>query len=273
MNDNVIITVYVVSETMMQELGHTSHPQAGVSDAEIVTIAVCAALYFRNHQERAVQVMSGMKYISKPISISRFNRRIHQLKDWLGMVLAKLGELFSQGESFVLDSLPLPVCKRVRAGRCRKVRGRAYCGYCAAKQEKFFGWRLHLVCTPEGLPVAFEMLPGAYHDLTPVHELTVGLPEGACVYGDKAYNAADDEQTILQETGVRLVPIRKKNMVAPSWADEFDLRCYRRLIETRNSQLENMGLEQLHARTNAGFEIKVLAALLGLACHNLVTSN
>jgi len=91
--------------------------------------------------------------------------------------------------------------------------------------------------------VAFEMLPGAYHDLTPVHELTVGLPEGACVYSDKAYNAADDEQTILEQTGVRLVPIRKKNMLAHSWADEFDLRRYRRLIETRNSQLENMGLE------------------------------
>lgn len=273
MNDNVIITVYVVTESMMQALGHTSHAQARVSDAEIVTIAVCAALYFRNHQERAVQVMTGMKYVSKPISISRFNRRIHQLKDWLELVLAQLGELFSQGEAFVLDSLPLPVCKRVRAGRCRQVRGRVYCGYCAAKQEKFFGWRLHLLCTPEGLPVAFEMLPAACHDLTPVHELTFGLPKGACVYTDKAYNAATDEQTILQATGVRLVPIRKQNMRPHSWADEFDLRRYRRLIETRNSQLANMGLEHLHARTNSGFEIKVLAALLGLACLNLVTSN
>ncbi|NOG65687.1 MAG: hypothetical protein HND46_19900 [Chloroflexi bacterium] len=25
--------------------------------------------------------MTGMKYVSKPISISRFNRRIHQLKE------------------------------------------------------------------------------------------------------------------------------------------------------------------------------------------------
>jgi hypothetical protein len=34
--------------------------------------------------------------------------------------------------------------------------GRAFCGYCAAKHEKFFGWRLHLVCTAEGIPVALE---------------------------------------------------------------------------------------------------------------------
>lgn len=179
-----------------------------------------------------------MKYLSKPISISRFNRRIHQLRDWLGLVLAKVGDLVAQGETFVLDSMPLPVCKRAWAWRCRKVRGR---DYCAAKQAKFFGWRLHLICTPDGLPVAFEMLPGAYHDLTPIHELTVSLPEGACVYADKAYNTAAAEASMLQQTGVHLIPIRQANMQAHSWADEYDLRQYRRLIETRYSQLENMG--------------------------------
>jgi hypothetical protein len=273
MNDKVIVTVYVVIDALMEELGHESHRQAVVSDAEILTVAVVAALYFRNHQERALQVMIGMGYLAKRISISRFNRRVHQLADWLDLGLVKLGELFARGEAFVLDSMPLPVCKRVRAWRCRKVRGVEYCGYCAAKKEKFFGWRLHLVCTPDGLPVAFEIIPGAFHDLTPIHELTVALPEGACVYTDKGYNAADDERSILMETGVRLVPIRKSNMTPHPWADEFDLRLYRRSIETRNSQLENMGVQHLHARTNAGFELKVHAALFGLACHNLCASN
>jgi len=49
--------------------------------------------------------------------------------------------------------MPVPVCKRVRARRWRTVRGRTYCGYCPAKREKFFGWRLHLVCTT-GLALA-----------------------------------------------------------------------------------------------------------------------
>ena len=65
------------------------------------------------------------------------------------------------------------------------MRGADYCGYCAAKDEKFFGWRLHLVCTPDGLPAAFEFLPAAYHDLTPLHELTVELPSCARVFADK----------------------------------------------------------------------------------------
>lgn len=64
-----------------------------------------------------------------------------------------------------------------------KVRGRAYCGYCAAKTEKFFGWRLHVICTPTGIPVSFSMLPAAFHDLTPIDELTYPLPAGARVFG------------------------------------------------------------------------------------------
>ena len=47
------------------------------------------------------------------------------------------------GEVFLIDSMPVPVCHWARARRCRKVRGRAFCGKCAAKGERFFGWRLH----------------------------------------------------------------------------------------------------------------------------------
>jgi IS5 family transposase len=66
-----------------------------------------------------------------------------------------------------------------------------------AKREKFFGWRLYLICTPDGLPVSFELLPAAYHDLASAHELTVNCPQDAAVYADKAYNRADDERSIL----------------------------------------------------------------------------
>jgi hypothetical protein len=106
----------------------------------------------------------------------------------------------------------LTVCKRVRARRCQKVRGREFCGYCAAKDEKFSGWRLHLVCTTDGIPVSFDLLPAADHDLTPVHELTVFLPPGATVLGDKGYISDPDAASILAASGVRRVSVRRKNM-------------------------------------------------------------
>lgn len=268
MNDDVIVASYVVIAEVLDLAGHRDHRLARVSDAEVLTVAVVAAAYFQNHHARALQVMQGLGYLSGRLSASRFNRRLHALAAWLEGILGLLGELFATGEVFLLDSLPLPVCRRVRAGRCRKVRGRAYCGYCAAKRERFFGWRLHLVTTPAGIPVAFTILPGSLHDLTPVHELTFGLPPDAGAYADKAYNSQADEASILADTRVRLVPIRKANMRPNLWADKLTLREHRPRIETTNSQLETMGIQRLHARTNPGFELKVLASLLALAIIN-----
>lgn len=76
----------------------------------------------------------------------------------------------------VIDNLPGPVCRRVRAGHYGKVRGRAHDGYGAATKEKIFGWRVHLVYTTSGVPVACVLLPASYHDLIPLHELRYGLP-------------------------------------------------------------------------------------------------
>ena len=179
MNATWIIAAFVVIDTIMERLDHHSDVRATIPDSEILTVAVVAAKYFANNQERAVQVMVGCGYLSGQISVSRFNRRLHALADWLCFIPSTLGELFTSGEIFVIDSLPVPVCRRVRATRNRKVRGRIYCGYCAAKREKFFGWRLHLVCRPDGVPVRFQMLPASLPDLTPVHELAYDLPVGA----------------------------------------------------------------------------------------------
>ena len=257
----------VIDETM-RALGHRSHGLAQVSDAEVLTVAVVAAKYFANHHERALQVMQGLRYLTKPLSPSRFSRRLHALGAWLRLALETLGELFARGEAFLLDSMPVPVCRRARARRCRKVRGKLFCGYCAAKREKFFGWRLHLVCTAAGVPVAFDLLPGGLRDLTPVHELTHSLPEDAAAYADKAYNSAPDEATILAERGVRLVPLRKANMRPNLWADKLALREHRKRVETLYSQLEAMGLQRLHARTNTGLELKVHASLIAAAVTN-----
>jgi hypothetical protein len=268
-----IIGIYVVIDDTMRALGHTSHRLAGVSDAEVLTVAVVAAAFFENHHARALAVLRATGYLSRALSTSRFSRRLHALADWLALVLDVLGELVAHGQAaicdFIIDSMPVPVCKRVRARRCRTIQGRAYCGYCAAKQERFFGWRLHLVCTTDGLPVAFTLLPGGWHDLTPIHELTVALPEGAWVYGDKAYNSAPDEAVIRATGGGVLVPLHKDNMAPNTRAEQCGLRTFRHAIETVNSQLAAMGLAHLHVRSVAGLEIKVHASLLALACLNI----
>lgn len=269
MNDTYIVTTYVVIDDILKAYQFQDDSRSRVSAAEILTVAVIAAKYFQNHHQQALYIMSRLGYVPL-LSASRFNRRLHALSDWLYGVVTVLGELSAQGEIFIIDSMPLPVCKRARARRCKKLRGQAFCGYCAAKREKFFGWRLHLICTATGIPVAFDLLPASQHDLTAIHELTVGLPAGSRVLGDKAFICELDAHTLLQDTGVRLVSVRRKNMMPNTWADDFDLRLYRKQIETVYSQLEKMGIQRLHTRTNLGFDLKAWASLLALAFSNFI---
>jgi hypothetical protein len=264
-----IITVFALADDLMTQLGHTSHVLADVPDAEVITVAIVAAKYFQNHHERTLCLMHQQGYLSGSLSVSRFNRRLHALHHWLGFIVETLTEVFVQGEVFIIDSMPIPTCRRARARRCRKVRGRDYCGYCAAKKEKFFGWRLHLICTPEGIPVRYTFLPGGWHDLTPIYELTLDLSVDATVFGDKGYVSEPTADFILDDNLVRLVAQPRKNMAPLAWADEYDLRQVRHAIETLYSQLESMGVQRLHARTIQGMDLKVHASLIALAVTNL----
>ncbi len=94
------------------------------------------------------------------------------------------------------------------------------------------------------------------------------LPTGATVYGDKGYHSSDDEAWLDGEWGVRLIPMRKKNMTANDETERAALRHQRAVIEGVNSQLVACGVQRLHARTAEGFAIKLLASLFALLVVN-----
>lgn len=267
MNDTYIVTAYVVLDDLLKMVQYQDDRRAHLSAAEILTVAVVAAKYFQNHHEQALYLLARLGYL-RPLSVSRFNRRLHALDEWLWQIVEVMGEVLAQGTVFVIDTLPIPLCKRVRARRCRKAQGPAFAGYCAAKQERFFGWQLHLVCDAAGVPVAFELLPAAWDELVPVQQLLAALPEGSQVVADKGYISQQDELLAYAYGGVRLIPTYRRNMRGNSPDDARLIRQHRFVIETVNSQLEKMGLQRLHARTTTGAALKVLASLIALALTN-----
>jgi hypothetical protein len=276
MDDTKIITAYCIVADTMQALHHQSDPRARVSDAEVLWIAIVSAMYFQNNHERTLWVLRHARWLSRPLSTSRFNRRLHALAAWLEFLPELVGQLFGQSEAYIIDSMPVPVCELARAPRCRKLRGRhsrAFFGRCAAKRRHFFGWRLHLIVSATGIPVSFQLLPASFHDLTPIAELTWVLPDGATLYGDAAYISAAVKRalrpTVRRPHGVRVIARHKKNMRPNTWAEREGLREHRQRVETVNAQLASMGVQRLHARTDAGLALKVLASLVAVACINL----
>ena len=83
----------------------------------------------------------------------------------------------------------------------------------------------------------------------------------------RAPHAWDDpsaDASLLYDSDVGRVPIRKKSMKRHERADDRDPHQYRKSIEAVNSQLESTGLKRLRARANGGFYVRVQATLVAL---------
>ncbi len=93
------------------------------------------------------------------------------------------------------------------------------------------------------------------------------------MFADKGYISAAVKRALrptLKRHGVHLVAKHKADMKPNTFDDWCDLKYYRHRVENANSQLESMGIQRLHARTDQGFAIKVLSSLLALACINSI---
>ena len=77
-------------------------------------MAIVTARYFQNHHEFAVCILVKLGDIP-PLRVSRFNRRLHALCDWLYGIAVLLDELCIQDEAHLIASMSQPICKRMRA--------------------------------------------------------------------------------------------------------------------------------------------------------------
>ena len=115
--DTQIVVVYCLCDDILKGLHHYEDPQRKMSDAEIMTTAIVAALYFSGNQEQARVFMQVHGYIPKMLEKSRFNRRLHKISDLFLTVFSLLGEFWKQlnEESvYVIDSFPISTCDNYR---------------------------------------------------------------------------------------------------------------------------------------------------------------
>jgi len=265
--DSQIVAVFCLCDDMLKALHHYQDKQCQMSDAEVMTTALVAALHFRGNFELARRLLQEQGYIPVMLSRSRFNRRLHRLADLFLALFSVLGETWKELNAhsiYSIDSFPIAACDNYRIPRSRRYRGEVWRGRQASKKRYFYGLKLHLLVTEHGQPVEFFLTPGSYSDTSALKLYHFDLPEGAWVIGDKAYTDYSVED-MMNEAGIHLLPFRKKNSKrpVPPWL-RYLQACYRKTIETTGSLVERLLPKSIHAVTAQGFELKV--ALFVLAC-------
>ena len=169
----------------------------------------------------------------KLLEQSQFNRRARAVaplleefrQHWLirlGMTLTCAG---------LLDTKPVPVICYHRSKKHSDFQGSAAYGYCASKEMYYFGYKLDAICTLEGLPLLYDLVPANVDERQAAETLLEKLA-GFSLFADKGFLGEDWQANIFQFTGNRIwTPKRKNQTKQQSNTFEYWLNTLRLRIE------------------------------------------
>lgn len=177
--DSQIVTIFCLCGDILKGLHHYEDTQCKMSDAEIMTTSIVAAVFFGGNMETARTFLKEQGYIPTMLEKSRSNRRQHRMAELFLTVLAAVWKELNEHSIYALDSFPVVACDNYRILRSRRYRGEDWRGYQASKKRYFYGLKLHLMVTGSGQPVEFFLTPGSRSNTRALKMYQFDLPEDA----------------------------------------------------------------------------------------------
>lgn len=205
---------------------------------------------------------------------SQYNRRAHRLVEPMEALRYWLLRQLGVGDPnyVVLDTKPVPVVGMKRSKARSRFRGKADYGYCAAKQLHYFGYRLVLVVTPDGLPLCFDLVSAAVDERTAA-EAVLDQFRGLTVLADKGF-VGEHWAALMRDVTHNTVYTPKRANQKQQNPPAFDrlLNRLRERIETTFNSLQNTGrnLERLLVKGEQGLLTRVAAKLAAFTFRQLL---
>jgi len=237
------------------------------SDSEVITLLL-AMDYLPFPGETQFLGFIRANYLSlfpELVDQSQFNRRTRDLrllveelrKHWAIL----LGVTFHT--QFLLDTKPVPVVGYKRSKRRSDFAGSAAYGVCASRNMKYFGYKLVMLSTLDGIPVAYELVP-ANSDERAAAEGVLSAVWNSDIYGDKGFLGEMWQQEQLDSQGNRIWTPKRINQKVQN-PEGFDrwLNSIRERVEGVFNEVQNTGrnLERLLRKTIIGLSTHVIAKM------------
>ena len=233
---NTIITIYAIIDDLLRATGHTEDCRRNMSDAEVITTALTAALFFNGNHTSCCSYMKDHNLISNMLEKSRFNRRLHNVDMLINDLFHQVGMILKETSDcteYLVDSFPVPICDNLRIFKVKIIKSEDYRGYTASKKRYFYGVKVQLLTAKSGIPVEFVFLPVSAADVRGLNSLPLNLPPGNEIYADSAYTDYNCEDDLNDSSEIALNVMRKNNSKRPDkpWV-QYIKQSSRHYIET-----------------------------------------
>lgn len=197
----------------------------------------------------------------KLVDQSQYNRRARGLRSMVELLrrewLTQLG--VEAPKHLLLDTKPVPVVGYKRRKSHSAFAGSAGYGHCAARKMNYFGYKLVMLTTLDGLPWRYDLV-AANTDEREAAEVVVQWVTDCDILGDKGFIGDDWQADICQHTGNRVWTPKRANQALQN-PPEFDrmLSSLRERIEGTFHVIQNTGrnIERLLAKTIPGLATRV----------------
>ena len=163
----------------------------------------------------------------------------------------------------IVDSTPVPVVRYKRGSfPLAKSFERASFGYCASQEEKYFGYKLHLLTTITGIPTDFDITEASLPDVKMLEELISSF-NNLITIGDKGYQDFDLKDNLLAENKLVITPDKKNQKRHCNTKAEKSFLKFRSRIEITISQLKDQfNLAKLRAKSALGLATRIMGVML-----------
>ena len=170
-----ITSFFCIIDDILKEINHSEDIRRKVSDSEIITTAFIAATSFYGNHRSAIKFVKQYNLFPNMLEESRFNRRLHSLGNMLYELFHLIASFYKEITceiNYIIDSFPIPICQNIRINRCKIAKGKQYRGYTASMRSYFYGIKVQLVTTGEGIPIAFHFTVGKTADVKALDKIT-----------------------------------------------------------------------------------------------------
>lgn len=110
--------------------------------------------------------------------------------------------------------MPLEVCKLARINRSKICKEEQYStpnrGFCASQQMSFYRYKLHAVCSLNGVFQAIDISPVSVHDIHFLQDIKTQMSD-CLLLGDKGYLSQTIQIDLFNEVNIRLETPKRSN--------------------------------------------------------------
>jgi len=264
--DALLIALYCVLDESLPRQRQRG-PAPAVTDAELICLAVAQVLlgypreraWLRNARRQVGHLFPRI------LDQSGYTRRLRRLGPEIIEAIELVARMSVAWYDTVklVDSTPVPVAQSRETVKRSAFAGEAQYGYCASHSRYFYGFRLHLVCAPCGMPVGFELTGAKVDEREALRGIAPRcLKDGDTLVGDKGYRSRDLEDE-LAAAGITLLRPQHGKDIGPSRGNLGPIRQWiESIIQTLKGQLS---LEQHGARQIDSLISRIGRRLLALA--------